>query len=504
VAEGKGIEVRISATGGDQAAAEVRKPTEAMKDQAAVEQDLAERKAKFQEEAAQRRKEMEEAQTSTGFGGMLDGSPERIEETSTALEKMAEAETKVAASVRDASTELGKESDQFVRRNNIAQAATIGLAAGSAIVAKTFGEIAEGLASIDLDKLRQMDAEIAAQVETARNWSQVLSDPLSSIQRFLSGSSIGEAFAEMNDQLARNARVQGEAVDRMISSGRKTADELRQVAKDIAAANELVDAKAQTEAKSRDVADAAKIREGASPEDVAAERAVFDRDAKIESINRGLEPGRARTQALYDDAQIAKGNAERVAADSRATPAARDEAEQKALAAEQLFLEAQKEYQLAKAIASEQRKGANIDYEGQIADLGFQKRDRIKNEQEALIREGNQYVEKTLSTQEREDAQRSRDEQSRIRDEGAAANIGRDAVKLLPDGLRGELRESITEASRKLQDGDQGGEIKTLISLVKQLAAITANQPDTAAAIAELKRDIATIEARQKNARTGK
>ena len=67
MADGKTIEIKIAATGGDQAAAEVRKV----------------------EEAAESLTNNPNA--STGFGGMLDNIPERAEAATAAVEELAEA-----------------------------------------------------------------------------------------------------------------------------------------------------------------------------------------------------------------------------------------------------------------------------------------------------------------------------------------------------------------------------------------------------------------------------
>lgn len=89
-----------------------------------------------------------------------------------------------------------------------------------------------------------------------------------------------------------------------------------------------------------------------------------------------------------------------------------------------------------------------------------------------------------------------------VRRENSEAKIGEDAVKLLPDGVREEFRRSVEKAARGLQDGDQGGEVKELISLMNHLAgAVRGKDAKTEAALAELRRSVSTLEYQIKNNR---
>ena len=76
--------------------------------------------------------------------------------------------------------------------------------------------------------------------------------------------------------------------------------------------------------------------------------------------------------------------------------------------------------------------------------------------------------EKELIEKQRVDEQAARDAEARTREE---AGIGKSALGLLPKGVTDEFRASVTKAAKNLQDGDQGGEMKELVSLMNRLAA---------------------------------
>ncbi len=462
MAEGKGIEIKIAAIGGDQAAAEIRKVEGAVKDLPAG--------------------------SSEAGAGVADLS-----------EKLAEMKQR-AEGLREASADLGEETQKNTQRNNLAKAASIGLAAGGAVVAKTFGEIAKGLASIDLAKLATMDAEMAAQIETAKGWSEILTDPLNGIQRLISGATISEAFADLNDQLSRNAEMQAEAVNRMTMAGRKTAEELKDIARDIAAANEIIEAKQASDAKARDVTDAARERAGEAPEDIRVERAAYDRDQRKDAVDRGLGPVRAKTQALFEDAEIAKANAATVAADSRATKPAIDDANAKAKAAEKLFLDAKKEYNTAAAVASEKRRGIVSEYTGEVADAEADKAERLKKQAEAA--------------KAKAEAKKLKDYQLAARarkGDGAdgitTASLGMDAAKEAREMGNERGADQLERKARELMKNPSQDGSKRLMEMMESMLNWAENQTSDdkgASRIDALEKKLLILEARQKNSRNGK
>lgn len=454
MAEGKKIEVRIAAVGGDQAAAEVRKVENAV------------------------------AGLDSSAGTTGDG----IDELNQQLDEM----KKRAEALKEETADVAEEQESANQAMRLGRAAAVGLGIGGATGAKIFGEIAKGLESLDVEKLREMDAAMADQVETAKGWAEILTDPLNGIQRLISGNTISGAFAEVNDQLSRNAEMQAEAIDRMIQNGRRTAAEIAALAKEIAAANAVLDAKDDADAAERDAADAARVRGGAAPEDVRAERAAFDRDRELERLNRSLDPKAAAAQAKFDDAQRADTNAARVADNPNATQEDRKKALDEAEKARKAFEEAKREYDAAKAVVTEQRRGVNARYQGEIGDAAGDKTDRLKSEREKAERKQQLEAEKKRREQEAEAERRTRD----------AAGIGRDAVSLIPKDASDRARAAVEAAAAKLRDGDQGGEVAALLTLVEQMASFVIKTKGEGSAnairIKQLEADIKAMRGNQK------
>jgi hypothetical protein len=418
----KKIEIRIAATGGQQAAAEVRKVESAVED--------------------------------------ISPSAEKSADSMDDLRERMEAVKNKASDLKQEAENLNEEIATNTSRNNVARAATIGLAVGGAILSKTFGEIAKGIQSIDSEKLRELDAAMADQVESAKGWAEALSDPLNALQRLISGGTVGEAFGDLNDQLSRNAKMQEEAIDRMIQNGRRTAAEISALVKEIAAANAILDAKDAADGAERDAADAARVRGGAAPEDVRAERAAFDRDRELERLNRSLDPKATAAQAKFDDAQKAQGNAEDVEDNPRATAEDRAKAIKAAKDARAAFDEAKREFDAAKAVVIEQRRGVNAKYESEIGDAAGDKSTRLKREQQQAEAKARREQEAAAREADQSAAGRNRD----------LAGVGRDAVSLIPKGASDKARAAVESAAAKLNDGDQGGELAALLKLVEQMA----------------------------------
>ena len=285
MSNGKNIEIRFATAGADAAAAEIRKVERAADDLANGLQDAG-----------------KGDQAGDALNERFDSLRERLK------------------NAKEEASSFGQETDKLGNKMNAAKAGAAGFAVGSAVIAKTFGEISDGLNSIDLKALRQLDAEMANQVEKAKQWAEWLSDPMAGMQRFISGSTIEEAFAAQNEQLALNVKQQAEAIDRMISKGRMTADQLQKISTEIAAANQIIAAKADADAKARDAADAAAVRGGKPQDEVDAERAPFDRDQALAAINARVDAKSDMTNRLFQDSRVANSNLADVKGDPNATP----------------------------------------------------------------------------------------------------------------------------------------------------------------------------------------
>jgi hypothetical protein len=358
--------------------------------------------------------------------------------------------------VSDAAVEAQEAQANIARKSNIAGAAMIGAGIGGAILSRTFGEIADGINSINVEHLAALDPVMAAQVQRAQEWGEALKDPVSLIQTMISGSTIKEAFDAQNEQLALNYEAQQQAVMRMIDGGMKTADELKEVARQIAAANAILAAADAADAAERDVSDAARIRAGEAPEDVRAERAAIERDRELERIQRGLAPEAERTQGLYDRAARATGNAERAKADPRASKEIIEAASQKAEEARKDFAAAKQKYDEALAVAIEQRRGVRAKYEGTVGEARGDKETRLRRERK----------------REQEEARRQRqeDERERIKAEIEARESAFDqsaagaADRFTTAGGRvgGGLSKTLSDIGDKLSDGTNEKEVAGL------------------------------------------
>jgi hypothetical protein len=478
MAEGKNIEIKIAASGGEQAAAELRKTESGIKNLQSQINVLAE----------------------------LDYSPKNaaaLEQLNADLEKAKENYRDLATAVSEAEGEQ----DSFAQKSNIAGAAMVGVGIGGAVVSKVFREIAQGLNSLDIEKLREMDAGMAEQVETARGWAEVLTDPINGIQRLISGNTIGEAFADVNTQLALNAQMQAEAIDRIIQNGRKTAAETKALAQEIAAANAILAAKDAADSAERDAADAARVRGGKHPEDVQAERAAYDRDRKLEQIDRGLEPKAATTQTLFDDARQAVINEERVKQDPRATREDVAKAVKEAEDARKAADAAKKEYDAAAAVAAEQRRGVRAAASGKIDELGAEKRERIGKEREKLAHEGEQEIAKALRKEEA--AKRKADAEQKV---AAGQKLAATSFEREERGGResGSLNlKSRAEAAMKGQGSSGGDGESEMVGLVQRLVSWAEGQGSqgggsgvSAKDFALLKRQVENLEGRGKAGRT--
>jgi hypothetical protein len=71
-----------------------------------------------------------------------------------------------------------------------------------------------------------------------------------------------------------------------------------------------------------------------------------------------------------------------------------------------------------------------------------------------------------------------KDQAEQRKDAGEAGRQGRAAERLLPEGVSDKFRKAVEAVSDGLQDGDQGGEIEKLLGLMEQLAAAVQKKGD--------------------------
>ncbi len=94
------------------------------------------------------------------------------------------------------------------------------------------------------------------------------------------------------------------------------------------------------------------------------------------------------------------------------------------------------------------------------------------------------------------------EERQKGRQNREAAGLGGRAAKLIPDGVTEKFRTEVERAASGLQDGDQGGELKTLLGLVSKLADATAARGDKSSAdMKQLAGKIKIVEGQIRNGR---
>jgi hypothetical protein len=470
MSDGKNIEIKIAVTGGDQAAAEVRKV----------------------EQAAQT------LETSGGesqaLGGMLEGIPEQADEAATSVKKLGESAAETGKQFEDAGPKLDRIANiqKAEVLNGLAQAAgqlgeRVRQAAGEFEGAepqfrKTLEGIAEGLDATTgaLSGAAQgfavggpFGAAIGALVGGVMpEFKEALDDMVSSL------ANESEAKARAAEMAQKLAEMQRMGVDAYYAAA-DASEELKRITDDttesidaqkeaLESRNRVLAAEDRAAAATRDREDAARIAAGEAPEKVKADRASFDAQKERERMTREEEAGRAGIQEAYDAAQAAKGEAAKVSAAENATPEQIAEAEKAAKELEAKFQKLQKDYQELVAINRARR---------------VETSEREKGKIEAA---GRQY-------QERQTRERTR----------AEADAGREAQSLIPKEASQQLRGAIEKVTKGLRDGDQGGEVKLLISLMNQLAAtVGSTNSSLKGEIQELRSKLDALEGNVKNRRS--
>lgn len=386
---------------------------------------------------------------------MSDGRKIEIRIAATGGDQAAGEIRKVEAAADDSSNSV----ERFGGRTNLAGAAGIGAAAGLKILGEQLGKIREGVASIDIENLRELSPEMAKQAEEMGRIAEWFTSPLDAMQRAISGTTVGEAFADMNAQLAAQAQLHRENVDRIITDSKEQTAALKALSDEIAAANKILDAKDAADAKARDRADAEAIRNGGAPEDVRAKRAADDAEKEIERINRGLVQKRADTNAAYDMIGITKGELGTLERDPKTKREDIEAAMQAVAAAEAAFARSKLELAIAEEVAAQQRRGVREGAAASVDGFSFEKQQRIERERQQAERDARAEQ----LRRERAERQVSRTHLSDAADKLDATARG-DAGKFRNAGLHvgGELGAVLQDIAGKMADGTNEQEIAKL------------------------------------------
>jgi hypothetical protein len=273
--------------------------------------------------------------------------------------------------------------------------------------------------------------------------------------------------------------------------------------------NKVRDAKDSADSAERDAADDAAVRGGASPEDVAAKRAQDDAAIAKAKIERDLELKRKKAEADQKEVDQAFANADAVANDPTFNPNRSAELDKLNKEIEKKVRErdrSQEDYETAAEIAPQQIRQVDAKAAGTIAEQQSAKAERQRREQEAEAAKQAREEEQRRRDQERADKdrerQREKDEAGFDRD---AAGFGREAVGLVPSSAPARGRQLVENISKRLQDGDQGGELQELIGLLESMAnSVSSLRSGNRSEIQELRTKVMNLEGQIKNGRTGK
>lgn len=318
MADGKNIEIKIAATGGDQAAAEFKKASDGAKEL------------------------VNNPNNSTGFGGMLEqgekvrearekANAERlaqIEAEKAAIDELAKAEKKalddeiegMRQKEKAAVANAERLNEEAADRKAVARKKEIALAVGAistaaALAAKALSNVYSELEAVDAVELKKVDAAFAEQIENAKKFKEALADPIGALAALANGgTTVKEAFTGLSDQLKLNADAQSSAVDRLLTKSDAQVKEIKRLAEDIAAANALLEAQTAAARAVREGENAAAIRNGADPDDTAAAEAKRREAEDIASVEAEQNAARSQLQQKYDASQDAQRKADQAKA----------------------------------------------------------------------------------------------------------------------------------------------------------------------------------------------
>jgi len=513
MSNGKNIEIKIAATGGDQAAKEIEKVA-----------DASESLGKGGDGSA-------------GFGGMLDGVPERVEEVTDKIEDLNDGVDDlkkelgpVADKAKDAADGLGKAADKAddLEKNvgKIKQAAmgeafanAAGKVAGFAgKIAGAGKELDSAFGAENAQKIREFAGAIeevangASTVGTAFATGGPVAAGLTTVS--LLAVEAGKSYADMataqqgaDDAAAMAAEMQAKLND-MLAYGADAyygaataAEKLKEITDAstesigaettaIKKRNEILNADDAAYRAKRDREDASAIRNGANPENVKIKRVQDDEAAALRKLDREDEQKRAGLGAAKNAVLDAQEQVEKGMVAPDATP-------EKTAAAEAVVAELRKrlekmeeEISQSERINGAKRTEIRERSAGKVEDLVDRRGDRKAAEEKQAADAAARAAE----------AGARRAEQTKTGQRDGAAKAGRDAVALLPDGTRKEFADSVKAVSKRLQDGDQGGELAELAGLMRDLASSTITKTSKIdGEVAALRKQIGILTQRQRN-----
>ncbi|MEO5915560.1 MAG: hypothetical protein ABIS50_15105 [Luteolibacter sp.] len=279
---------------------------------------------------------------------------------------------------------LGLKNEEFSKgiRSSILSAQVMGKAIGFAAstAGKVLGDVAAGFATLDQVQLTQLDATLAKQIDSARTWAEALQNPIDALLKLKNGVGVKEAFADANEQMTLNAKAHADGIQRMLDRGIDSAAALQEMAKKMQQANRVLDASGQADAAARDRKDAAEVRGGAAPEDVAARRAKADADTARENEQRRANDAAEKAKTANANLTRAKENQQAVLSDKTSGRGDADKAAAAVAIQQKAADAANGELETVKAIQKERLRGLREETDGRIESLAAEKAARLQLE----------------------------------------------------------------------------------------------------------------------------
>jgi hypothetical protein len=478
----KKIEIRIAATGGDQAAAEVRKVEKAATAAA------------------------EATQGTRGFGGMMDNTVPRLEEAAEAMETVAEASVpmsehlgEVAEGFEDASEAADHMHHNVRKIARVQQAQIISQLAGQ--VGMIGGKLREVA-----DDLQEFDAEMANGMRNAGVAIEKVSGAVGTLAiGFAAGGPLGAALAgtvvmlgetasawrDMEIAQGRAAQAAARAADleqelaSMLALGvdsyhaaADAADRLNGIRRESATAidaeisslerrNKIQNADDSAFRAQRDREDAADIRGGAAPEDIKIRRAKEDAAIELRRIDREEEIAKAGIREASNAVIKAEGELGVTQVSPRATTEQIEAAQKTVVELRARLTEMEARAQDAERINQARRREVRERTTGRIEGFQEDRQTRIQREEQLKAAQEKRAADRLAKQQEENTRRTQQSNEARDRE---AAGLGRAAVSLIPKSVTDKARAAVEAASAKLQDGVDGNEVADMLGLVERMA----------------------------------
>ena len=482
MADGKSIEIKIAATGGDQAAAEVRKPADAASESASKLDENVSKIARAQQALALAQLAEGAAKLGQNFLDAADQVEEFDKDAAAALRDTARHVQEVGTSVStvaagfatggpigSALAALGllvkalsdkwQEGEMVALKATASEKAAVEAVAKSTREAKTAAEnratvLSDGaaLAAMDaeLTKAKEITTELQRQTNLAREKRQLESEILDSKdQADLANVDLDEASGKLPKEQAaeRRSGIEGAA-------GKRHRDERKRRAVEDSE-NALGEAVAKTAAAQT----ARKVANELSEKTTAAEaNAKGVADYTSEEISQIVPNKKTGELSDSDKKFVAEMQAEVTRAQNLLTELSK----------------ASKEANAAAAKAENDAAGARRDAgdKGIRATQTISAIDQVQaaDDQRRGTQSRTRQVKAAAEKKKDEDEAKQKEPERQTKEAGA---LGMEAERMLPKGVTEQFRKAVTKLSAGLQNGDQGGELKKLAELMEKLADST-------------------------------